>query len=208
MKLWSDGFADGARIPEKYALGRPHPDTHVQLSENLSPPLAWSDVPANARSLVLIAVDIDVPSRGDDVNKEGRTVAHDLPRVDFFHWVLVDLPPSVASFAEGEWSRGVTAKGKPGPETLHGARHGLNDYTGWFASDADMGGQWFGYDGPGPPWNDEHVHRYTFTLFATDLERCPVEGAFTGAEVRKAIEGHVLAEARWSGRYAIYPQAR
>ena len=51
-------------------------------------------------------------------------------------------------------------RGKPGPDAPHGARHGINDYTGWFASDADMAGDYYGYDGPCPPWNDEIPHRY------------------------------------------------
>ena len=50
--------------------------------------------PPGTRSLALVCHDPDVPSRGDDVNKEGRTVPASLPRVDFFHWALIDLPPS------------------------------------------------------------------------------------------------------------------
>ena len=66
-------------------------------------------------------------------------------------------------------------------------------------------GQWFGYDGPCPPWNDELLHHYHFVLYATDLARCPVEGAFTGAQVEAAIKGHVLAEARLTGTYSLNP---
>jgi phosphatidylethanolamine-binding protein (PEBP) family uncharacterized protein len=40
---------------------------------------------------------------------------------------------------------------------------------GWFAGDNDMRGDYYGYDGPCPPWNDEIVHRYVFTLFALDV---------------------------------------
>ena len=47
-----------------------------------------------------------------------REVPADLPRVDFFHWVLVDLPPGLHEIAEGEFSRGFTPRGKPGPATL------------------------------------------------------------------------------------------
>ncbi|MFN7132273.1 MAG: YbhB/YbcL family Raf kinase inhibitor-like protein, partial [Myxococcales bacterium] len=208
MKLWSDSIENGGRIAERYALGRPHPKDHVQLSDNVSPHLAWSELPAGTRSLVLICHDRDVPSQGDRVNKEGMRVPWELPRVDFFHWVLVDLAPDAAPLAEGEFSRGVTPKGKPGPAAPRGTRQGLNGYTDWFAGNADMGGMWFGYDGPGPPWNDERLHHYVFTLYALDVPRCPVEGTFTGADVRRAITGHVLGQAAFTGSYAIYPEAR
>ena len=69
----------------------PDPAHHVCLGKNLNPHLAWSDVPTGTKSFVLICHDPDVPSRGDDVNQEDRTVPATLPRVDFFHWVLVDL---------------------------------------------------------------------------------------------------------------------
>ena len=71
-----------------------------------------------------------------------------------------------------------------------------------------MGGDYFGYDGPGPPWNNELVHHYHFTLYALDVPRCPVEGRFTGREVLKTIEGHTLDKASVVGSYAIYPKAR
>ena len=63
----------------------------MTFSDNLNPHLAWSDVPAGTRSLALICHDFDVPSRPDDVNQPDREVPSDLPRVDFFHWVLVDI---------------------------------------------------------------------------------------------------------------------
>jgi Raf kinase inhibitor-like YbhB/YbcL family protein len=155
------------------------------------------------RSLVLICHDFDVPSRPDDVNKPDREIPSDLPRVDFFHWVLVDLPPAVARIDEGEYSRGFTARGKQGPAALHGARQGLNDYTGWFAGDPERSGQYFGYDGPFPPFNDSLVHHYVFTLYAVNVDRLPVDGVFTGTDVRKALAGHVLAEATLSGTYTL-----
>jgi Raf kinase inhibitor-like YbhB/YbcL family protein len=207
MKLWSDSFAHGGRIDVKNAFGKHHPERHVELSKNLNPHLAWSDVPKGARSLVLICHDPDVPSRGDDVNKEGRTVPADLPRVDFFHWVLVDIAPSTSSIAEGELASGITPRGKPGPQAPNNMRQGVNNYTDWFAGDADMKGTYFGYDGPCPPWNDEIVHHYHFTLYATDLDRVAVEGAFRAADVKKQIEGHVLDKASIMGTYAINPRA-
>lgn len=207
MKLWSDSFADGDPIPVQYAFGKHDPASHVALSDNRNPHLAWSDAPPGTRSFVLLVHDPDVPSKPDDVNKEGRVVPADLPRVTFYHWALVDIPASTSSIAEGSHSSGITPRGKPGPDAPGGMRHGINDYTGWFAGDAEMKGDYYGYDGPCPPWNDAIVHHYHFTLYALDVERCPVEGRFTGQDVKKAIEGHVLAQASIVGTYAINPQA-
>jgi Raf kinase inhibitor-like YbhB/YbcL family protein len=207
MKLWSDSFKDGETIPGEYAFCIADPKTHVALSSNKNPHLAWSGLPAGTKSLVLICHDPDVPSRGDDVNQEGKTVPADLPRVDFFHWTLVDLPASTTSIAAGQFSKQVTPRGKSGPEVQNGAgaRHGINDYTGWFAGDADMAGEYYGYDGPCPPWNDTIMHHYVFTPHALDIERVPVEGKFTGQQVRDAIRGHVLDQASITGVYSLNP---
>ncbi len=206
MKLWSDSFADGAAIPSTNAFAKHHPESHVELTENRNPHLAWSDLPAGTRSLALIVHDPDVPSVGDDVNQEGKTVSASLPRVDFYHWVLVDLAPEPSAIAEGELADGVVARGKDGPACARG-RQGVNNYTAWFDGDADMGGTYFGYDGPCPPWNDAIVHHYHFTLYALDVERCAVDGEFDAPAVLKAIEGHVLGKASIMGTYAINPDA-
>ena len=206
MKLWSDNWTNGDRIPPRYAAGRLDADGNVGFSDNLNPHLAWSDVPAGAKSLVLICHDFDVPSRADDVNQPGREVPAELERVDFFHWVLVDLPAQPMEVLPGQFSRGFTPRGKPGPATLLGARHGLNDYTGWFAADPERAGSYFGYDGPFPPFNDSLVHHYVFTLYAVRFERLPLEGAFTGHQVRAALAGHVLDEATYSGTYTLNPR--
>jgi len=208
MQVTSTSFKDGGAIPAPLAFCKLDPASHASLSDNRSPQLAWGGAPAGTRSFAVICHDPDVPSRGDDVNQEGRVVPKSLPRVDFFHWVLVDLPASVASLAEGEFASGVTAKGKPGPAAAHGARQGINDYTGWFAGDKDMGGQYFGYDGPCPPWNDEIAHHYVFTVFALDVERLAVDGAFTGPQAREAMQGHVLAQAAITGVYSLNPAVK
>lgn len=205
MKLTSSSFADGQRIPGDFSFCTPDPAHRVCLGKNLNPQLAWSDVPAGTRSFALICHDPDVPSRGDDVNQEGRSVPADLPRVDFFHWVLVDLPAAVNAIEAGEFSHQVTPRGKNGPSAPHGSRQGINNYTDWFAGDPDMRGDYYGFDGPCPPWNDEIIHRYVFTLYALDIERLPLEGRFGGPEVRAAIQSHVLAEASLSGTYTLNP---
>ena len=205
MELTTTAFASGAPIAVEFAFGAIDPVAHVTLAGNRNPDFAWHGVPAAARSLVLICHDPDVPSRGDDVNQEGRIVPATLPRVDFFHWVLVDLSPAAPAIARGEFSSGVTARGKPGPHAPRNARQGINDYTGWFAGDPDMAGNYHGYDGPCPPWNDAIAHHYVFTLYALDVPRLAVEGHFTGGQVRQAMAGHILAEASTMGVYALNP---
>jgi Raf kinase inhibitor-like YbhB/YbcL family protein len=205
MKLTTTAFADGGVIPSEFAFCAVDPVVHVRLSGNRNPDFAWSGLPTGTKSLALLCYDPDVPSRGDDVNQEGRTVRASLARVDFFHWLLIDLPPDAAPIEQGEFSEGVTARGKPGPHAPRGARQGINDYTGWFAGDKDMAGDYFGYDGPCPPWNDEIPHRYIFTLMALDVPRLEVSGAFRAADVRNATAGHVLAQASVTGRYALNP---
>ena len=206
MKLTSTSWVNGDRIPARCAAGRIAPGGGVEFSDNLNPHLAWSELPAGCRSLVLLCHDFDVPSRPDDVNRPDREIPADLPRVDFFHWTMVDIPPVPGEIAEGEYSQGFTARGKPGPQTLRGARHGVNDYTAWFAGDAQMAGQYFGYDGPFPPFNDSLVHHYVFTLYALSVPRLPVEGGFTGAQVRAALAGLILDSATYSGTYTLNPR--
>ncbi|WP_409526188.1 YbhB/YbcL family Raf kinase inhibitor-like protein [Nitrincola sp. MINF-07-Sa-05] len=205
MKLVSNSISPDQPIPEQYAFARIAPENHITLSDNINPHLAWSDAPAGTQSFVLICHDPDVPSKGDDVNQEGRTVPDTLPRVDFYHWLLLDIPASVTEIAEGSHCRGVTPNGKPGPAGPYNMRHGINDYTAWFAGDENMKGDYFGYDGPCPPWNDERLHRYIFTLYALDVTTLQVQGDLTGGNVVAALDGHVLANASFTSTYTLNP---
>ena len=208
MKLISNSFADGERIPGDFAFCIPHADHHVCLGKNLNPHLAWSNVPAGTKSFAIICHDPDVPSVGDDVNQEGKTIPASLPRVDFFHWVLIDLPPTITEIAAGGFSKDVTPRGKPGPQSLHGSRQGINNYTDWFASDNDMRGDYYGYDGPCPPWNDEIVHRYVFSVYALGNERIPNSIPLKGDAIRTWIKSNSLASAAISGTYTLNPTLR
>jgi hypothetical protein len=208
MKLVSRSFRPNGRIPGRCAFAVKSPREHVRLAENRNPHLLWSGAPAGTRSFVLTCIDGDAPTRPDDVNKEGRVVPTDLPRAEFVHWLVVDIPATVSEIEEGACSQGVTAGGKAAPKGPDGARQGLNDYTGWFKGDAAMEGRYLGYDGPCPPWNDARIHHYRFEILATDLDRCPVSDDFTLADLRKALEGHVLDRAALVGRYSLNPHIR
>ena len=135
--MWGNSDATEEVVDELRAerAGAIDAATHVKLSGNRNPDLSWSGLPAGTKSLAITCHDPVVPSKGDDVNKEGRTIPASLPRVDFFHWVLVDLPAEVFHLADA-WTpgrRGIR------PETLadrdvRGAAVLL--HTGW--------DRWFG----------------------------------------------------------------
>lgn len=204
MNLRSDSFRPYDRLDVRLAFGAPHAEGHVRLSQNRNPHLAWSDEPAGTKSFALLCVDPDVPSVGTDVNREGVTVPAYLERVDFFHWVVADLPVHVHEIVEGAHSDGVVPRGKPGGVTPSGGRHGINDYTGWFADDADMSGDYYGYDGPCPPWNDERMHAYRFEVHALDVPTLGLSGRFTGHDVRTAMIGHILGTCTLTGLYSLH----
>lgn len=213
MKLWSDSFSEGGLIPAECAFAVIDPQSRVRLSTNRNPHLAWDDVPTGTQSLVLLCRDIDAPTVGTDVNKEGRVVPAEMARTDFYHWSLVDIPVAMRSITQGMFSELVTPHGKSGPlvpftvknGTEHQLRQGINDYTTWFLTDPDMAGEYYGYDGPCPPWNDERVHTYLFCLYALDVPQLGLEGRFTGPEARFAIRGHILDEAQIFGVYSLNP---
>ena len=206
MKLTSSQIKDNQPLPLPNAFGKHDPDSHATASDNINPDLAWNEVPEGTQSFVLICHDPDVPSKPDDVNQEGREVPADLPRVDFYHWVLVDIPADQRSIAAGADCNGVTPGGKPGGASPAGGVRGINSYTDWFAGDPDMGGDYYGYDGPWPPWNDSLLHHYVFTLYALDVASSGLSGRFGGPEALQAIEGHVLASASITATYAINPR--
>ncbi|MBN2306438.1 YbhB/YbcL family Raf kinase inhibitor-like protein [Candidatus Peregrinibacteria bacterium] len=75
MQITSTAFRNNQKIPSK----------HTCDAENLSPELAFSGVPENAQSLVLICHDPDAPGRG------GWT-----------HWMIINMDPKARGIGEGE----------------------------------------------------------------------------------------------------------
>jgi Raf kinase inhibitor-like YbhB/YbcL family protein len=73
LELQSPAFDDGAPLPGRFAHD----------SENVSPPLDWFDVPANAAELALICEDPDAPAG------------------TFTHWVVAGIDPRTTHLDEG-----------------------------------------------------------------------------------------------------------
>lgn len=204
MWLRSDDFSDGEPIPGDNAFNVIDPADHARFGGNKNPHLEWGDVPEGVLSFALLMIDDDVPTSPEDVNQEGREVPADLPRTNFAHWALVDLDAATRSVERGAYSDGVTPKGKSGRSKR--PLEGVNDYTGWFSGDPDMGGTYKGYDGPCPPWNDSLIHHYMFTLYALDVDSLGLSGDFSAVDVEGALEGHILDSARLTGTYTLNPR--
>jgi Raf kinase inhibitor-like YbhB/YbcL family protein len=79
IRLTSPAFEPGAPIPPRFTCA----------GEDVSPPLRWTGVPADARSLALLLEDPDAP---------GGT---------FVHWTLFALAPSTTGVGEGEVPAGA-----------------------------------------------------------------------------------------------------
>lgn len=202
MKLWSETFRDGGLMPAENAFAEIDPASRVRLAGNRNPHLAWDEVPNGTESLALFCIDPDAPQDASLANRDDQALPLTALRGDFYHWSLLDLPPAMRVIAAGEFSSGITPRGKAAATAL---RQGINDYTGWFAGDAAMAGDYYGYDGPCPPWNDERIHHYIFRLYALDVPRLELEGRFTCADVLNAIHGHIIDEAQLIGSYTLNP---
>lgn len=215
MQLNSDSFLQRRFMPTRCAFGRYRfyprelePHERLEFSNNRNPHLAWDGVPDGTRSFAIVCMDVDAPKERADVNKPGTVISRDVERTSFCHWVIVDIPGDVREIAEGQLSAGVTPHGKDEQVVLGRARQGLNDYTEWFDGDPEMQGNYVGYDGPCPPWNDELIHTYAFTLHALGCESLQLPSEFRAAHALEAMTDHVLGKTSLEGFYYICPEAR
>jgi Raf kinase inhibitor-like YbhB/YbcL family protein len=72
--LTSDAFGPGEEIPRRHACE----------SQDISPALSWSDVPAGTRALALVVDDPDAPVG------------------TFTHWLAANIDPAAGGLAEGQ----------------------------------------------------------------------------------------------------------
>lgn len=204
LKVESDSITHGERVPDEHAFAVPDGSGGAKPEGgNRSPHLRWSGHPEGTQSFAVIIYDPDVPADPSDVGKEGVTIPEDAERVDFAHWLLVDISPDVTELPEGAGSTEIVVGGKPTGETEHGIA-GANTYTDFLAGDPEMGGTYGGYDGPFPPPNDERLHHYHFVVHALDVPSLELEGDFKLDDVREAIEGHVLDQGELVATYTLY----
>ncbi|MBA3006508.1 MAG: YbhB/YbcL family Raf kinase inhibitor-like protein [Proteobacteria bacterium] len=78
LSISSPAFVDNSQIPVIYTCD----------GRNISPPLEWTGIPANTKSLVLFIDDPDAPDPA-------------APRMTWVHWLLYNIPVTTSGLAEG-----------------------------------------------------------------------------------------------------------
>ena len=204
LHVIAEGITAGGMIEPQYAFCIPADTGHVQDGTDKNPGISWSGEPAGTKSFALVMTDPDVPAPFDDAGKEGKKLAADAPRRDFYHWVVVNIPATTHSIPAGADSASLSKNGKSERQLAYGLR-GINDYAGYMAGNPDRIGVYAGYDGPCPPWNDERIHHYHFKIFALDSVKLDVPENFGGTDALKAMAGHVLGSGEVVGNYTLNP---
>jgi len=204
LNVQVDSLVSGDTIAPQYAFCVPAAQGHVTRGPDKNPRVSWSKGPEGTQSYAVIVTDLDGPSVRTDMNQEGKTVAADLPRLTSYHWVLIDIPANVTEIPEGADADGAVPHGKPQMPAKIGLR-GLNLLTNVFAANPQMSGNYFGYDGPCPAFNDAIAHNYRFRVYALNVPTLNLSGPFDGNAAISAMFGHILAVGEVKGTYSLNP---
>jgi Raf kinase inhibitor-like YbhB/YbcL family protein len=161
LTLTSPDLKEGASIANEHAL-----NGFGGKGDNTSPALSWSGAPAGTKSFAINMFDPDAPTGSG-----------------FWHWVIFNIPPDVASLPKGAGD----TKEKLMPK-------------GAIQSRTDLGSE--GYGGPCPPAGDA-PHHYQITLFAVDVDKLPFakDHNASAALVGFDLHFHTLAKAMLTGVY-------
>ena len=207
LSVQVDSLVNGAAIAPQYAFCVPAAQGHVTRGPDKNPRISWSKGPVGTQSYAVIITDTDGPSVRTDMNQEGKMVPADLPRVTSFHFVLIDIPPNVTEIAESAEADGAVPHGKPQMPARVGLR-GVNVFTNVFAANPQMNGNYFGYDGPCPPFNDALAHHYHFRVYALNVPTLNLSGPFDGNAAISAMFGHIIAVGEVNGTYSLNPDVK
>jgi Raf kinase inhibitor-like YbhB/YbcL family protein len=206
LKVSVDGVESGKMMPAKYGFCMPAAQGHVAPGPDISPRISWSKGPAGTKSYAIILHDTDSPAeQREKMNKEGEKLTAAVPRRNFYHWILVDIPANVTSIAEGAESSARVPHGKPATPAAAGGMRGLNDFTKVTATNDALKGQYYGYDGPCPPWNDENLHHYHFTVYALSVPTLALGKEFDAAAAMAAMKDKTLAQGELLTIYTTNP---
>ncbi len=101
----------------------------------------------------------------------------DAPLKAWVHWIIFNIPKDTRELKEGQSAQEILD---------NGAIQGSNDFGN------------LGYDGPAPP--PASSHRYIFKLYALDT-MLNLKPRTAKKELLKAIQGHIIGEAKLIGTY-------
>jgi Raf kinase inhibitor-like YbhB/YbcL family protein len=149
FSLTSPDVADGKTFAAKFICA-------AQGGSNVAPAFRFTGVSAKAKSLAITIHDPDAPAPGG-----------------FWHWVLVDLPPTTTGLAQGAASPGGTLPAGATP-LPNGAGHA-------------------NYDGPCPPAGI--VHHYVTTLYALPVVKAGITVGMKPGEAGAWLTSHAIATA-------------
>lgn len=151
------------------------------MAFELTSPVIRPDVPI-PKKYTCDGADVSIPLEWRNPPNGAQSFAliaddPDAPGRTWVHWVIYNLLADARGLPEGV----------PTNKTLaDGSGQGMNDFGR------------VGYGGPCPP--PGRPHRYIFTLYALDAVLATAPGA-SKAALLKAMTGHVLGQAQWTGRY-------
>jgi len=186
----SKSIENGKPIAEKFAFCAPDGAGKTKNSSNISPEISWSGAPAGIKSFAIVVVDQDVPAKFDDANKDGKTIAADFPRQNFYHWVQVDIPANVTKIAESEGKKFTSGVAL------------INNFASFMKDKPAT--DFKGYDGPCPPWNDARIHNYHFGIYALDVAKLDVKPTDDASKTAAEIEKHAIAKGELVGTFSNY----
>lgn len=156
FRFWSDDLKGGTFELEQVYNG------FGCAGSNQSPHLAWTGPPLGTRSFVITVYDPDAPTGSG-----------------FWHWVVVNIPPSTTMIAANASRTPRMPKGSLETRTDFGPA---------------------GYGGPCPPAGDQ-PHRYIFTIHALGIERLDVNADTSAALVGFMANPNRIASASFTARY-------
>jgi Raf kinase inhibitor-like YbhB/YbcL family protein len=153
MEFSSTAFKDGGTIPDQYVMV-------AAGGKNISIPLSWKNAPAGTKSFALSIVD-----------------PHPVAQ-NWVHWLVVNIPASVASLAEGASRKNMP----PGAVEL---KNSFGDV---------------GYGGPQPP-RGSGKHPYVVTLYALSADKLDLMAGTSLSAFKKALEGKAIQSTSVTGNY-------
>ena len=205
IEVTSDRITRVRRIGLQYSCATERSPVGFDFGQNLSPPLVWTGVPAEAKSLVLVVTGTDnlLPVADAQAGSKANEFTPPYPEPLRVHWIMWNIPPTATELPEAIAT--TTEAASVGPT----ARQGMN-YEGWAGWSgpcpnpiglareykSTQGGYNYTYGAPMRGIDD-----FFFRIYALDTE-LDLGPETTKDALLEAIDGHIIAAGELNGKYA------